>query len=1095
MRCPACEHSNPVGSRYCNRCGAELGTARSAPQDSPRRYTPRHLADKILTTRSALEGERKQVTVLFADVKGSLDLAAQLDPEEWHRIMDRFFQILASGVHRFEGTVNQYTGDGIMALFGAPIAHEDHARRACYAALHLTDELRRYADELRLHQELNFSVRMGLNSGEVVVGRIGDDLRMDYTAQGQTVGLAARMEHLAEPGKVFLTRHTAELVKGFFELRDLGKASVRGAEEPVRIYELEGVGQLRTRLDVSRSRGFSRFVGREDEMAQLEVALEHAIDSEGGVVALVGEPGVGKSRVGFEFLERCRERGLLLYRGHALSHTRSVPFLPVLELMRDYFGISEQDGDETARDKIAGRAVRLDESSTDALPLLFDFLGVPDPSRPAPLTDLAARESRLFEVVSRLLQARSAREPTVLMIDDLHWIDSGSERFIGHLVDSLPQTRTLLLLITRPEYRAPWAGRPYYRELSLAPLAPAATAELLAELLGADPSVRKLPDLIEQRTGGNPFFIEEVVQALVDSGALVGPRGAHRLALPLEELRVPDSVQALLAARIDRLPEAEKRLLQTASVIGKQFGEALLETVAELPRLELAVLLQRLLAGEFIYEEALYPEPEYSFKHPLTQEVTYGTQLRAGRTRTHAAVARAIEAADPAKTDEQSALIAHHWEAAGEALLAARSHRRAAEWAGVRHPAEALDHWQRVPELLRTLPESAETNALGVEAYVRILLLGLRLGMSEEEAAEIFDEGRVLASRADDPHLLAGLLYRYGALRGTEGAIEEALEFSRQVLNLGVRTRDPALLWAARVGVAHWSHYLGRLREGLLVIDRALADAPDDLDVGTEFLGYRPIIGLRMYRGMHLSLMGRLEEADAWLQRALRSAEDAGEVELPGWVRLHQGKLAYYRGDADLALAHGRAGLEAAERTGSGFGAVQAYHALGCAHLLRQEWTEVIDMSRTGLELARRTRTGLFLEAELLVHLAEGQLGSGEWALARSSVREAVAVARRRGTRVAESMALLVEARLLTRTRAGSARGRVLGALRAAQSLIDHTGARTLEPFVHLERANLAHATGDRGTRQRELRIARRVFAEMGATTRSARLEEELREL
>ena len=680
MRCPACEHLNPEGSRFCNRCGANLATpsanlatapaslatAPSTPRDAPRHYTPRHLADKILTTRSALEGERKQVTVLFADVKGSLDLAAQLDPEEWHRIMDRFFQILASGVHRFEGTINQYTGDGIMALFGAPIAHEDHARRACYAALHLTDELRRYADELRLHQELSFSVRMGLNSGEVVVGRIGDDLRMDYTAQGQTVGLAARMEQLAEPGKVFLTRSTAELVRGFFELRDLGDASVRGAEAPVRIYKLEGIGTLRTRLDVSRTRGFSRFVGREEEMARLEVVLEHAIDGEGSVVALIGDPGVGKSRVGFEFLERCRERGLLVYRGHALSHARSVPFLPVLELMRDYFGISEQDSDETARDKIAGRAVRLDQSIADALPILFDFLGVPDPSQPAPLTDPSARESRLFEVVSRLLQARSAREPTVLMIDDLHWIDSGSERFIGHLVDSLPQTRTLLLLIFRPEYRAPWAARPYYQELSLAPLPPAATAQLLAELLGADSSVRKLPDLIEQRTEGNPFFIEEVVHALVDSGALVGPRGAHRLALPIEELRVPDSVQALLAARIDRLPEAEKRLLQTASVIGKQFGEALIETVAELPRLELAVLLQRLLAGEFIYEEALYPEPEYSFKHPLTQEVTYATQLRNSRTRTHAAVARAIGASDPAKVDEQSALIAHHWEAAGE---------------------------------------------------------------------------------------------------------------------------------------------------------------------------------------------------------------------------------------------------------------------------------------------------------------------------------------------------------------------------------------------------------------------------------------------
>ncbi len=1033
--------------------------------------------------------------MLFADVKGSLDLAARVDPEEWHRIMDRFFQILANGVHRFEGTINQYTGDGIMALFGAPIAHEDHARRACYAALHLTDELRRYANELRLREGLNFSVRMGLNSGEVVVGRIGDDLRMDYTAQGQTVGLAARLEQLAEPGKVFLTEYTADQVKGFFELGDLGEARVRGADEALRIFELRGLGHLRTRLDVSRTRGFSRFVGRKEEMALLDAALEQAIGGEGQVVALVGEPGVGKSRLAFEFAESCRRRELQLYEGHAVSHGRSVPFLPVLELMRDTFGISEQDSDETARDKIAGRAVRLDEGIAESLPILFDFLGVPDAARPAPLTEPEAREARLFEAVSRLQQARSEREPTVLVIEDLHWIDSGSERFIGNLVESLAETRTLLLLIFRPEYRAPWADKPYYRELSLEPLEPQATQQLLADLLGEDPTVRKLPDLIERRTGGNPFFIEEVVQSLIGSGALVGAPGAHELVKPLEEIRVPESVRALLAARVDRLAEADKRLLQTASVIGTRFGEALLEAVTELPRLELAAHLQHLLAAEFVYEETIYPEPEYSFKHPLTQEVTYGTQLRDNRRATHAAVARAIQAADPGKLDENAALIAHHQEAAGDELQAARWHRRAAEWAGVRHPAEALRHWQRVPELLRTLPESAETDALGVEAYVRILLLGLRLGMTEEAAAEIFDEGRALASRADDPRLLAGLLYRYGAVRGSEGAIEEALEFSQEVLKLGVQTRDSGLLWAARVGVAHWSHYLGRLREGLRVIDEALADATDDVDVGIEFLGYRPIIGLWMYRGQHLQLMGRLREADDWLRRALAGAEDAGEIELPGWIRLHQGKLAYYSGDADAALAHARAGLEAAERTGSGFGAVQAYHALGCAHLLRKEWDEVIDMSRRGLDLARGTRTVLFLEAELLAHLAEGYLGLRDWGRARSSIREAVSVARRRGTRVGESLALLTQARVLTRTRVGSARGRILSALGAAQSLVDATGARTLEPFIHEERAELARVTGDRGTQQRELRMAQRLLAGMGATPRATRLETELRAL
>src|SRR5438445_5265544 len=320
VTCSSCGHANPAGQTFCNGCGGRLDeSARSAARDR-RAYTPQHLVEKILTSRTALEGERKQVTVLFADVKGSMELAEQVDPEEWHKILDRFFTILAEGVHRFEGTVNQYIGDGIMALFGAPIAHEDHARRACWAALHLTDELRRYAEDLKRSEGLGFSVRIGINSGEVVVGRIGDDLRMEYTAQGHTVGLAARMEQLADPGHVYLTEHTARLVDGWFRLRDLGPFTVKGVREPLRVYELEGPGTLKTRLDVSRARGFSRFLERHDEMASLDEALDCALSGDGRSVGIVAEPGVGKSRLCWEFTERCRARGLTVTVAHGVAH-------------------------------------------------------------------------------------------------------------------------------------------------------------------------------------------------------------------------------------------------------------------------------------------------------------------------------------------------------------------------------------------------------------------------------------------------------------------------------------------------------------------------------------------------------------------------------------------------------------------------------------------------------------------------------------------------------------------------------------------------------------------------------------------------------
>jgi len=374
----------------------------------PRSYTPQHLAEKILNSRSALEGERKQVTVLFADVKGSMELGEKVDPEEWYRIMDRFFQILSDGVHRFEGTVDKFTGDGIMAIFGAPIAHEDHARRACYTALHLRDELRRYAEELKRTRGLSFSVRMGLNSGEVVVGTIGDDLKMVYTAHGNTVGLGQRMEQLATPDQVYLTEHSTKLVSGFFRLRDLGPFELKGVSAPVRVYELEGVGTLHTPLEVSRSRGFSRFVGRADEMAALEAALARAVEGSGQVVGVVADPGLGKSRLCFEFVERCRARGITVYEAHGISHGKLIPFLPILELFRGFFRITEQDSAEAAHEKIAGRMLLLDEALRDALPLLFDFLGVPDPERPVPQMD---REERLREFFAIVEARHASTEP------------------------------------------------------------------------------------------------------------------------------------------------------------------------------------------------------------------------------------------------------------------------------------------------------------------------------------------------------------------------------------------------------------------------------------------------------------------------------------------------------------------------------------------------------------------------------------------------------------------------------------------------------------------------------------------------------------
>src|SRR5712692_8966996 len=552
--CPTCGAGNRPTAKFCRKCRAPL-TVTPAAAPAPRTYTPKHLADKILQSKSALEGERKQVTVLFADVKGSMEMAGQMDAEEWSQIMNRFFQILSNRVERFEGFVYKFTGAGIIALFGAPVAYEDHAQRACYAALHLRDEISRYATEVKRAHGVGFSMRMGLNSGEVVVGKIGDDLRMDYTAQGHTVGLAQRMEALAAPDSCYLTAATAALVRGYFALEDLGEFRVKGVAAPVRVHRLAGVGPSRTRFDIARARGLSRFVGRAADIRTLEDSLEQTAAGNGQVVGVVAAAGTGKSRLCFEFLERCRARGMRVYEGRAVAHGRNIPFLPILELFRAYFGITLGDDDRSAREKIAGRMVVLDQSFAEELPLLFDFLGVGDPQRPPPRLEPEARQRQLIGVMRQVIQSVSGEQPTVTLVEDLHWMDGASAEFLEHMVDARAGSRNLLLLNFRPEYRAEWMQKSWYRQIPLTPLGPEAIAELLVDILGNDPSLAGLAGAIHARTGGNPFFTEEVAQSLIESGHLEGSRGAYRLVTPIERLEVPATVQAVLAARIDRLAE------------------------------------------------------------------------------------------------------------------------------------------------------------------------------------------------------------------------------------------------------------------------------------------------------------------------------------------------------------------------------------------------------------------------------------------------------------------------------------------------------------------------------------------------------------
>jgi class 3 adenylate cyclase len=1083
--CAQCGAANPVSNRFCQQCGSPLGASPelgAAPgRRAPRDYTPRHLAERILLDRSAVEGERKQVTVLFADVKSSMELAERVDPEEWHAILDRFFQILADGVHRFEGTVNQYTGDGIMALFGAPIAHEDHAQRACYAALQLQDELKRYADELRVAKGLNFSVRMGLNSGEVVVGKIGDDLRMDYTAQGHAVGLAQRMEQLAETGKALLTQHTAKRVAGFFQLRDLGTSEIRGVEQPVGIFELEDVGAMRTRLDRSRARGFSKFVGRDDDLTTLEAALEHAIEGRGRVVGIVAEAGLGKSRLCFEFAERCRARGILVREARGMAHGRAVPLLPVLEFYREAFGIEPSDSHTQARQKIAGAVAQADRELLDALPLLFEFLAVPDPERLAPELAPDARERRLLSLLRRLTAARSQREPAVIVFEDLHWIDPATEAFVEMLADVAEETRTLLVVNFRPEYHSDWMHRSYYQQLALRPLEAGAIAEILGDWLGGDPSLDGLPEHLCDRTGGNPFFLEEVVQALIEARALRGTRSSYRLEPALADVAIPDTVQTLLAARIDRLPEREKQLLQTAAVIGREFSEGLLAAVASLGTDDLRDALHRLVQAEFLYEQALYPEVELAFKHPLTQEVAYTSQLRERRAETHGAVAQAIEDEAGERAAERAGLLAHHWELAGDAPRAARWHRRAADAAGLFRADDALLHWRKVREFTASLPESAEARELGNLARAQLMYFGARTGMPEEEIRALFDEAARTAGEETDFRARALLFANYGAIRTGAGDIKGGARYSAEGVEAADRSQDRALQVMARYCVEMATLALGHYEDVCRLHEECEAlCGSDDAGGELEMLGYHPYLSSLMFYGFALDDLGRGQESDLVLHRIEALQEQAKDVLAAVFIHAFASERSGLRGDGARALAKGRLAFEGTLESSNPV--IISVGRLALAQGLRfaGRWEEAIEAFRELRAYCHDHRVALQLEPDHLRQMAEAQLGSGDWHGALELADEALAIAKEREAPGPVAPSEIARARAWLASRDSDAAASAEEALARAEASALELKARSYLPQIHEVRAEIAARRGDAAARARELHEAERIFREIG---------------
>jgi len=1104
MQCPRCQHENRQGRRFCSECGAALALAcpscgvsnepgekfcggcgqpfsaspSAAPRiTSPASYTPRHLAEKILTSRAALEGERKQVTVLFADLKGSMELLADRDPEEARKILDPILERMMEAVHHFEGTVNQVMGDGIMALFGAPLAHEDHAVLACYAALRMQETVGRYAEDLRRSQGLTVQVRVGLNSGEVVVRSIGSDLHMDYTAVGQTTHLAARMEQLAVPGTILLTAETLWLAEGFVHVNPLGPVPVKGLESPVEIYALTGAGPARRRLEAAAARGLTRFVGRDAEVQALRHALDESGNGHGQVVAVVGEPGVGKSRLFWEFTRSHRTHGWLVLESGSVSYGKATVYLPVIDLLKVYFKIQDRDDQRGIREKVTGKLLTLDRALEPTLAALLGLLGIQidDPGWQA--LDPRQRRERTLEAVKRLLLCESQVQPLCLVFEDLHWIDSETQLFLDSLVESLPTARLLLLLNYRPEYRHDWGSRTYYAQLRIDPLPHESAEALLRALLGDDASLQPLRTLLIERTEGNPFFLEESVRTLMETQILVGERGAYRLAKALPGIQVPATVQAILAARIDRLSPEDKRLLQSAAVIGKDVPLPFLRAIAEVPDEELRRGLAHLQAREFLYETSLFPEPEYTFKHALTHEVVYGGLLLERRKVLHARVADAIEQLAGDRVGEHAESLARHavraevWDKAVDYLREAgtKAYARGAVQ-------ESLERAEQAIEILAKLPAVPENVRRAIDVRGDLFWPLFSVGQVPR-LVQLLHEAEGLAREIGDRRRLGHVSLMIGVCSMMSGRYAAAIDHGREALDIATAFDDRELRARCTYHLAMTHLALGEYRPAIDGLTR-LVDGPDASLV-------RQLVSVlgSTYEsacGWLATCYAELGDFDRAISHADRAIQSAGASDVPqahaaayyrrGWVPALKGEFAQALPwlERAVSLCETKGLLYLLSVTSILYGWVLAWSG---------RFADALHALERGVALQEDMGTKFFLPL-MYAASAEAFLLSGRLPEAKQAADRAMELALESGERAHEAFALEVLGRIAA-AQPPPDDGSAAVFLERAKALAEELGLRPLLAGCHLNLARVHRRMGRRQQAEENLSVARAMFREM----------------
>jgi class 3 adenylate cyclase/tetratricopeptide (TPR) repeat protein/ribosomal protein L40E len=977
-RCSSCNTINPADAKFCRKCGGALGAG--APASSPRpaaaATTPRVEVTHERKTAEGLEGERKTVTALFADIKGSTELMRDLDPEEARAIVDPVLDLMMEAVHRYGGYVAQSTGDGIFALFGAPVAYEDHPQRALHAALAMQEELRRYADRLRAEGKIPVEARVGVNTGVVVVRTIETGGHTEYTPVGHVTNLAARMQTAAPPGSIAASETTQRLCEGYFEFRALGPTAVKGLNAPVQVYEVTGLGPLRSHFQLSARRGLTKFVGREREIAAMKRALELARSGHAQIVAAVGEAGAGKSRLMYEFKATIPD-GCKVLEAYSVSHGKASAWLPVLELLKSYFEIADDDDDGRRSEKVEAKARGLDPALAETLPYILSLLGIAGAGASLAMMDAQIRRRRTLEAIKRIIIRESLSQPLVVIFEDLHWIDAETQKLLDLLVDSVASARILMLVNYRPEYHHAWGNRACYTQLRLDPLGGQSADEMLHALLGGDPSLQSLKRLIIDKTQGNPFFIEEMVRALVEQGVLVR-NGATRLTKPVTEIHIPPTVHGILASRIDALPASEKGLLQTLAVIGKDFPLNLVKRMSASPDDRLEPMLKGLQAGEFIYEQPALGETEYTFKHALTQEVAYNSVLVERRRLLHERTGEAIEALFKDRIDDHLAELAHHYSRTANTRKAVEYLFRAGRQAAARSAySEAVTRLSSALEFLKRLPNDDERarQELSVQSVLG-LSLAIAKGFAAAELEPVYARARELCAKVRDPALTFRPLYGQWTFRHWQLELRRALELADELLVTAEDAEEPAMLLCSNLARGATLIALGELVSGNEHLEKALAAFDLRQPLSTELEAQRLFSFSCLYFGLYG--LGYPNRAWARSREMLEVAQRSSAPYILAYASCDAAAHHLARGDSTAAQACAEKGMALAEEIGIVSLSASASARHGASLIAQGRHEEGIAEMRRGISAIRATGGTAFAWYLCLLASGLGKVGRPE---------------------------------------------------------------------------------------------------------------------